>query len=40
MTRSEWYHAGEWAFEGMCQALLEEFRGGDDGVREHRMDLP
>ena len=34
---SEWDCAGEWAFEGMCQALLEEFRG--DEVREHRMAL-
>jgi len=36
---SEWDCAGDWAFEGMCQALLEEFRGDDDEVREHRMDL-
>ena len=36
---SEWDCAGEWAFEGMCEALLEEFCGGGDGVREHRNDL-
>jgi len=36
---SEWDCAGEWAFEGMCQALLEEFRGDGDEVREHRLAL-
>lgn len=39
---SEWDCAGEWAFEGMCEALREEFcaRGGDDGeVGECKKDL-
>ena len=36
---SEWDCAGEWAFEGMCQTLLEEFRRDDDEVREYRIDL-
>ena len=31
--------AGEWAFEGMCEALREEFCGDGDEVREFRKDL-
>ena len=36
---SEWDCAGEWAFEGMCQALREEFCGDDDEVRKRRKEL-
>lgn len=37
---SEWDCAGEWAFEGMCEALWEEFCGNDDDdVRERRKEL-
>ena len=37
---SEWDCAGEWAFEGMCEALWDEFCGSDDGeVVECRKDL-
>ena len=36
---SEWDCAGEWAFDGMCEVLSEEFCGDSDGVREHRKDL-
>ncbi|KAF9645648.1 hypothetical protein BDM02DRAFT_488486 [Thelephora ganbajun] len=36
---SEWDCAGEWAFEGMCEALWEVFCGDDDEVREHKKDL-
>lgn len=38
---SEWDCAGEWAFEGMCEVLREEFcrDGGGEVVRECRMDL-
>jgi len=36
---SEWDCAGEWAFEGMCEVLLEEFCRDGDEVREYKMDL-
>ena len=37
---SEWDCAGEWAFEGMCEVLREEFRwDGDEGLGECRKDL-
>lgn len=36
---SEWDCAGEWAFDGMCEALWEEFCGDDDEAREYRKDL-
>jgi hypothetical protein len=36
---SEWDCAGEWAFEGMCEALWEEFCGDGDEVGEYRKDL-
>ena len=38
---SEWDCAGEWAFEGMCEVLWEEFcRGdGDGGLEDCRKDL-
>lgn len=38
---SEWDCAGEWAFEGMCEVLKEEFccGGGDEVMRERRTDL-
>lgn len=36
---SEWDCAGEWAFEGMCEALWDEYCGDDGEVVECRKDL-
>jgi hypothetical protein len=38
---SEWDCAGEWAFEGMCEVLREEFcrDGGDEVLKGYRIDL-
>lgn len=38
---SEWDCAGEWAFEGMCEVLKEDFCRDDhnEGVRGYRIDL-